>query len=476
MQRYDIYIASFLDSGSEPAHAVLARLFAIEAGLAQRIVASVPRVVKREVPGTELERYASALSQAGAQFELRPSPIRPQPTLSVAGQQPQPRERDGQAPTLPLPPLSPQESGPALAPTPVTQQGVAVPQSEPGALALQSAATIADACWAASPNPEPGDRWPELTLAAASAGAPVGGPVSGPEFEVETPPSRWAASLPQSAAGTLGPGLREFDPAQIGGLAGPETSLELDVGPASGRAPAAPPTAPGPGAVAAAAPSASPVRPAPATRREGASPPTAAEPELPPPRRDPVAPVGVGTVAGRELAAPGGWGGVLKLSLLPLLGLAILLSLILWRSSCGKSLRGAAGEVAGKATGGLLGQSQPTAAAGVGSGQALEAARRRPQAGPWLESDLHQVAGGDKDRVRGLVRSLKQAGAVEVYAGAIDRSPPLKILAEVVVELPGDSEERKAVFAIYENYLRGDFGDFVAAPQDDGRALLRIAL
>ena len=99
-----------------------------------------------------------------------------------------------------------------------------------------------------------------------------------------------------------------------------------------------------------------------------------------------------------------------------------------------------------------------------------------PVALDWAQSDLHQFSNGDKERVRTLIGALDHAGAVQVRAGHILPNGQVLIAAELVVVLPRDPSERKAVFAEYERFLRAAFGDFVAPPKDDGTELLHIAL
>ena len=99
-----------------------------------------------------------------------------------------------------------------------------------------------------------------------------------------------------------------------------------------------------------------------------------------------------------------------------------------------------------------------------------------PIAHDWMESELHVFTNGDKDRVRNLIQRLDEAGAAEVRVAHIMRNGMVQIAAELVVVLPADQAKRKAVFGEYEKFLRGTFGDFVAAPKDDGTDVLRIAL
>jgi hypothetical protein len=99
-----------------------------------------------------------------------------------------------------------------------------------------------------------------------------------------------------------------------------------------------------------------------------------------------------------------------------------------------------------------------------------------PIARDWMESDLHVFTNGDKDRVRNLIQRLDEAGAAEVRVAKIMRNGMVQVAAELVVVLPGDAAKRKAVLGAYESFLRGTFGDLVAAPKDDGTDVLRIAL
>lgn len=152
VHEFDIYIEGFDDGGEESPEEALHRLFGLELVHALSFVESVPRVVKRRVPGSDVERYEAALREVGAHYELRPSPIEPLPVIAVVGQEgagDARSRRDGAVTgrTLTLPP-------------PVAPAGAG---AEP---ALQPAATP-------SPEPDLSDTWidrePPPEVLAASA-------------------------------------------------------------------------------------------------------------------------------------------------------------------------------------------------------------------------------------------------------------------------------------------------------------------
>lgn len=126
MERFDIYLRGF--TGSEPAELGLQRAFGIDRKRAAELVRALPRVVKRDVPSDQAARYERALASLGADFELRRSPIRPQPMISVSG--------GGTAPSddleLPGPGWS-QPPPPQLQPQPQPQPVVAQPARSLGA-------------------------------------------------------------------------------------------------------------------------------------------------------------------------------------------------------------------------------------------------------------------------------------------------------------------------------------------------------
>jgi hypothetical protein len=99
-----------------------------------------------------------------------------------------------------------------------------------------------------------------------------------------------------------------------------------------------------------------------------------------------------------------------------------------------------------------------------------------PLAHDWMASDLHVFTTADKDRVTNMILRFEQAGAVEVHVSRITKNGVVQVAAELAVVLPRDPTTRKAVFAVYEAFLRGTFGDMVAAPKDDGSDVLRVAL
>ncbi len=118
----------------------------------------------------------------------------------------------------------------------------------------------------------------------------------------------------------------------------------------------------------------------------------------------------------------------------------------------------------------------PPASGGSPSGVAAAADWAGPVASEWMESDLHQFTNGDKDRVQDLVRRLLRAGARQVRVGHIMRSGVVQIGGELIVELPEDSDKRKAVLAEYDRFQQGTFGGMAAPAKDPSGNVLRVAL
>jgi hypothetical protein len=121
---------------------------------------------------------------------------------------------------------------------------------------------------------------------------------------------------------------------------------------------------------------------------------------------------------------------------------------------------------------------QPTEAAPgapVGASETANAALG-PPARAWFASDLHIVGNGDKDRVVGLAQRLEQAGAAGVYVGAITSMGMVQVAGELVVQLPVDSDKRKAVLEVYDKFLAADFAGLDVAGNTPQSGVLRITL
>jgi hypothetical protein len=98
-----------------------------------------------------------------------------------------------------------------------------------------------------------------------------------------------------------------------------------------------------------------------------------------------------------------------------------------------------------------------------------------PLASEWLRSDLHQVAGGDKDRVRGFVQRLEAAGAITIHVGTITDLGMTRIAGELLVVLPTEATRRAAVLEVHQSMLRATYGQFAPQSQPEGE-LLRVTL
>jgi phospholipase/lecithinase/hemolysin len=98
-----------------------------------------------------------------------------------------------------------------------------------------------------------------------------------------------------------------------------------------------------------------------------------------------------------------------------------------------------------------------------------------PLASEWLRSDLHQVAGGDKDRVRGFVQRLEAAGAITIHVGTITDLGMTRIAGELLVVLHTEATRRAAVLEVHQSMLRATYGQFAPQSQAEGE-LLRVTL
>jgi hypothetical protein len=64
----------------------------------------------------------------------------------------------------------------------------------------------------------------------------------------------------------------------------------------------------------------------------------------------------------------------------------------------------------------------------------------------WAKVETNLFSNADKDRVRGLISALEQAGARGVFASGISRQGMVQIASELRVELPLDAGHRQAVY------------------------------
>jgi hypothetical protein len=82
----------------------------------------------------------------------------------------------------------------------------------------------------------------------------------------------------------------------------------------------------------------------------------------------------------------------------------------------------------------------------------------------------------DKDAVRGLVTSLKRAGAVGVYVSGIQPSGLFQMGSVLVVELPEDRAARRRVLDAWAAYLKArSNGAFEPRVEDPPGNVMRIS-
>lgn len=516
LEEYDIYIRSFSPHGNEPPEIGLRRVFGIDAHRARELVLSLPRVVKRRIAAEHVARYERALFELGADYELRLSPLRPK-QIAVVGTASANGAREDESGLLTLPPESPSPQAQAPRAAQRFSQTV-VGNLDPSTLghprAPGSMPPVSTQAMHARTEVSPA---PHMTLDAMSSrpfppaadnqrpSARVPAPASIPPANATrearpsaraAPPSsttrsmhprtpagaQWGNDIPTANgwtaikpsypnrpqdAGDLPPPPPEPINLGFGGrpdwlVDGPSSyheSMPADAGPPLSIQPSARPSARPPG-----------MRESPpelVTRR--VAPAAYVPPPVQPARTQSQFTTGVayGQEAGGELPLP------LRIGLRIALGAMLFVMIAALRHSR------------------LFDREVDRALAQWGSGTAAapaedEPAREHESAtgnealGPiahdWVESELHVFTNGDKDRVRNLIQRLDQAGATEVHVAKIMRNGMVQIAAELVVLLPADQTKRKAVFGEYEKFLRGTFGDFVAAPKDDGTDVLRIAL
>ncbi|MFI5306949.1 MAG: hypothetical protein ACHQ53_06345 [Polyangiales bacterium] len=513
MDEYDIYIRGFAPGWPERPELGLQRVFGLHPDRGRELIASLPRVVKRHVPATEIERYERALRDIGADLELRRSPIRPQQIMVVRGsveaEEAARREQHGSTLTLPPPP-----------PSPPVAENIAPPPARMG--------TIVGSARVPLPSDTLVDPRPPIEHADDVVLDPPRGP-SGPtlpETRVSTPAG---PTLPEAPAPRVSQEHAHARPLPLERLASAAPVLDWRPPPELGPAARAEPSAPEPARsraveqVVDARPPPPPawagIEPTSTSMDQGDLPPPSAVPGLqgesrpgwmvdgadkyqvdslraatpraaaddaagsvpdlgpvvsaqspgaiPAPR--PVRAVGLGAAsdaadAGADLS------GLLRWMMRAGMGFAFFMILGMLRHC-----RTFDTEV-DKA---LSSWGEPSASESHTASEPAGPATldpKAPVASEWMESDLHQFSNGDKDRVRDLVRRFMRAGAVEVRVGHISRSGMVEIGSELIVLLPHDPGDRKAVLTEYDRFLQSTFGGLAATPKDTGASVLRVAL
>lgn len=498
MDEFDIYIGGIADDRVEPPDARIKRAFGLSDVRAYEFVASLPRVVKRHVPADQAERYAHLLREIGAEFELRRSPIRPAQTIGVAGP---PGLRGEEAPdahgsVMALPDLRHSDPPRTLfQATVVAPAAAAAPQALAASWNPAAAPTLRESRPAPPPKPQNQQTLREAALpdlfalpyaSPPRSERPERPPPERPRIEPapEWSPPEWPPERPRSERPAP-----EWPPSERPRSEPPPAAQPE---PAVRPAPQASPQVWG-----SIEPVVAPVRP-PQSRVDGFGQPSwlavgadkyaaelehmsshpPLEEEEPaserPPARDPrlqARPKGPAPFAvystGRVVhptTPPADEARpeppfVLRLGLRLMLGGSLFLLLTSVRHC---HLMPTDVEDA------LAQWNAP--ASGVASGVAALG----PIALDWLESDLHQVTNGDKDRARGIAERLKAAGAVEVYVGQIMNAGSIQLAGELLVELPQDEAKRKAVLEEHAELMSGDFSGIAIAPQDAEGSVLRV--
>lgn len=83
---FDIWLHGFATHTREPPHAALSRVFGIPAPAAEALLATLPRVVRRDATAAQAERIVQALEAIGGQAEAVPTRVVPAPVLLVGTQ------------------------------------------------------------------------------------------------------------------------------------------------------------------------------------------------------------------------------------------------------------------------------------------------------------------------------------------------------------------------------------------------------
>jgi hypothetical protein len=410
LDEYDLYLRGFAPNAAETSELGLLRVFGLPAEPARELLRSLPRVVKRRIPASELERYLQALSELGADYELRRSLIRPARTLLVEGEDDDEHgttlsEHRTKAITLPPPRIDP--SRPAGGQTWGERLDLGAPPAPRPAPAREHAA-------------DSGSLASAWHTSESLAG---GGAARGPQPELrELPPSWQIPGLQLDGR----PDWLVDGPAAIEDHLLPNGPPELDLS------------------------------------------------SLPPERQrtlqserltlDPVRPSATGTIAGRELpAGPPRW-----VRWLLALGLGLSLFVIVWSARRYSSSDFGIGRVLARWRN-LSVSSSPTV-------RSLAPRDESAEAETWLEPEENQIASGDKDRARLWIARFREAGALGVHIGQIQRKGTVRTAAELVVTLPHDYEARRRVLHAYREYLEATFGGIAAEVHDPTDDQLHVAL
>jgi len=540
VDEYDIYIRGFAADWPEAPELGLHRVFGLEVARARELIASLPRVVKRGVPGAEVERYAEALRALGADVEPRRSPIRPQAIVVLTGSAEHALEqKHGSTLTLPPPAVVP-----AQAPRPVVPHAATVIGR---ASALATSDTVVDS---RAPIFDADDAVvdPARAPTYAEAPAPVIATRELPSATLQETP--WSPAVASTATiSETPPGARVVDdpmPAKpalpLERLASAVPALDWQPPPKLADAGAPAPHVAAPSSVAV-LPDASAwvaIEPAPLARSAQSPAPSARtawptmdpgveryeQGDLPPPsavpglRADPnqwwvqgadkyaidlevetrtsdraasapAGPVDAELASTRPRpnrpapASPASRPFVQRVAVEerpePSLVLRWLLRLGLGVSlflvfSTVRHCRAVDRDIDRALAGWEAPSPDSAERPPEGAGANAELDAAAPIASEWVKSDLHQFGNGDKDRVTALVHRFIAAGAVQVRIGHIMRSGLVQIGNELLIELPSDADKRKAILAEYDRFMQSTFGSFAAKAKDPGGRMLRVTL
>ncbi|HMJ10596.1 MAG TPA: hypothetical protein VK524_04270 [Polyangiaceae bacterium] len=532
MERYDIYLRGF--SSSEPAVAGLQRVFGIDPKRAAELVRSLPRVIKREVPSEQAERYQQALSSLGADFELRRSPIRPQRMIAVLGStRNEELELPGPASSPPAraavlavadswvePAISSARTaveGASIAPAAVELEARDVRtlgatwSESPPAPSRSLGDTLSEAP-AAPPPPSAPPRGPSITLPESTPPPPVSRPPAAEALSWAHPPELMQPRLPKlvlpaaepasapvaslsnawaptpadelgSAADSAGPpaawqaGALDISleqRGQPGWLLENRTAYPQNEYEADVAAAVSDPFDPPPS-----------VRPSARAAAGARTRPLQSEARSLPPARpergsNAHAHVNANAVQAAPQPAPPAIGLVAGRELATdepsellrwVMRVGIGLSLFVILTTV-RHCRSF--ETGVEQT--LARWNQPGEHGGVPANGAAADGAYGPDALAWLEPDLHLVSSGDKDRVRTLARNFLAAGAAGVFVGTISPMGMTQVAGELIVQLPADPAARKAVLDVHDQFLASSFGGVAVAGAKPEGDLLHITL
>lgn len=498
MGEFDIYIRMFLPERAGATVEGLERLFGLTTFQARELVHSVPRVVKRRVPAAEIARYARALAELGAVYEMRPCALSPAPVIAVGNAQEAtaaaggaqaggtlnlpaplvdpaaPSVRPGPAQDVaPLDSAAPSRATPTFGAEPPTWSvDPTVPLQPVAAIAADSHRTVR--MYDAGTRSEPPPAKPEVehaterafaagtsqtvrsyrTLGGVAASAPPSQPPA-PSERLRTEPEPEPAPAPVASASQalsmawagLEPepephAVREEVPADMGESPASSEHAPLADGARSEWVGANDVDDP---SVLDEAPALGASDGARRTRRAGAI------GGPPPPRERPSTgdelPLARAVLAATGARRPARAVGVRAPSVVVEESEAPLPLRVAVRALLGCALF--LGLMAVRHCKPLGSDVERELASWVGPGGG--GARGLP-ALDWMRIEKHQFVVVDKDRVSALVRELKGAGATEVYVTDVVRSGPLSIARTLLVELPTTSDERKKVLDVARDY------------------------